>query len=113
MFDRPILRMSNRPAVLMRNVSLKVLDVSGSGCLVESTRRVDVGTVGRLRLKLGSEDYDDDVEVVRCDAVPGTRPVYHLGIRFLWTSPPQEGSIRDAVTNQPVEVNLPEQIWVM
>src|SRR5262245_18341597 len=113
MFDRPIVKMYNRLAVLMRNVSLKFLDISESECLVESSRRVDVGTVGRLRLKLGSQDYDDDVEVVRCEAILGTRPVFHLGIRFLWTSPRHEGAMRDAVTQNAVEVNLPEQIWVM
>ena len=92
---------------------MKVLDISESGCLVESRRRVDAGTVGRLRLKFGTEEYDDDVEVVRCEAVPGSVRVYRLGIRFLWTSPRHEGSIRDAVAIEAVAVDHPEQIWLM
>src|SRR4051812_47149996 len=84
------------PAVLTRDVGIRVIDVSGSGCLLESRRRLVVGTIGKLRMTLGAEECEDDVEVVRCDAVPGTRGLFHVGVRLLWTTARGEGTIRFA-----------------
>ena len=57
------------PGVLTRELYVRVVDVSASGCLIESRRRLGVGAVGRLKLKFGSAEYADDVEVVGCRAV--------------------------------------------
>jgi hypothetical protein len=108
-----MMTMSNRPAVLMRDYVMRVLDISGFGCLIESQRRLEVGTVGNLRLRFGTHEYHDDVEVLRCDLVEGARTVYHVGVRFLWTTPRREGSIRHAVTGDIVTVNAREPIWLM
>jgi hypothetical protein len=89
--------MFDSPDVLIRERHVRVLEVSRSGCLMESLRKVPVGTVGRLQLTLGLEQCEDDVEVVRCDTVPGERPLYYVAMRFLWTSPPEPGSIRHAI----------------
>jgi hypothetical protein len=86
------------PAVLTRDMGIRVIDVSGSGCLLESRRRLVVGTIGRLRMTLGAEECEDDVEVVRCDAVQGTRALFHIGVRLLWTTPRREGTIRIAIS---------------
>jgi hypothetical protein len=98
-----------RPAILMRDFVMLVLDISDSGCLIESQRRLEVGTVGNLRLRFGTHEYHDDVEVVRCDIVEGARTVYHVSVRFLWTAPRREGSIPHAV----ITVNAREPIWLM
>ena len=87
------------PAVLTRELYARVLEVSASGCLVETRSRLEVGTIGRLRMKFGAEDCEDDVEVIRCDAVKGVSSVYHVGVRLLWTAPRQAGSIRHAVAS--------------
>ena len=83
------------PAVLTRDVRVRLIDASATGCKFEMRRRLDVGTIGRLRVTLGEEDCEDDVEVLRCETVE--RGVYHVGVRLLWTTPPRRGSIRHAV----------------
>jgi PilZ domain-containing protein len=89
------------PATLTRELPVRVLDISGSGCLLETRRRMEVGTTGTLQLRLGDVECRDDVEVVRCDAVKGIIPTrYHVGVRLLWTTPRRAGSIRHAVASQ-------------
>ena len=84
-------------AVLTQELSVRVINVSSGGCLVESRRWIEVGTIGTLRVRLGTEECTDDVEVVRCDAIKGAQTVYHVGVRLLKTRPRQGGSIRHAV----------------
>ena len=91
------------PATLTRELPVRVIDVSESGCLVETRRRMEVGTMGTLQLKLGGQDCSDDFEVVRCDAVQGVRNLYHVGVRLLWTKPRKAGSIRHAVASLQAE----------
>jgi hypothetical protein len=108
--------MSNRfglQAVLMREHLMRILDVSRSGCLIESRQRVDVGTVGRLRMRFGGEECADDVEVVRCDAVGAPGSIYHVGIRFLWTTPRQVGTIREAAIRHVENLETTRTVWVM
>jgi PilZ domain len=100
-------------AVLMRDLAGRILDISASGCLLESRRRLELGTIGRLRLKFGCEECADDVEVVRCEAVEGRRSVYHVGVRFLWTTPRDVGTIRHAVTLHAENHDTARTIWVM
>ena len=104
---------SGSPAVLMREHLMRILDISRSGCLFESRQRMEVGTVGRLRLRLDREECSDDVEVVRCDAVGLGQMVYHIGVRFLWTTPRQVGTIREAVTRHVEDVNTSRMAWLM
>jgi PilZ domain len=105
--------MPDRPAVLIRELPARVIDISESGCLIESRRLLEVGTVAALRLKLGTEEYTDDVEVVRCQAIKGARSTYHVGVRFLWTSPRYVGSIRHAVAYYVAELKSSEASRVM
>jgi hypothetical protein len=100
-------------AVLMRDLVMRVLEISASGCLIECRRRLEVGTVGRLQLTLGAEESADDVEVVRCEPVEGARSTFHISVRFLWTSPRDVGSIRHAVTRYGEDEDTARQIWVM
>jgi hypothetical protein len=50
---------------------MRVINVSVSGCLVESHQSLDVGAVATLRVVLGGEEYTDDVQILRCLAHPG------------------------------------------
>lgn len=100
-------------AVLMRDLFSRILDISASGCLIESRRPLDVGTLGRLRLKFGSQECAEDVEVVRCDVVDSARHVYHVGLRFLWTTPRGTGSIRHAVLRHAEIEDANQEAWVV
>ena len=104
---------SGSPAVLMCEHRMRIVDVSRSGCLIESRQRLEVGTVGRLRLRLGDQECSDDVEVVRCDAVGLAQALYHIGVRFLWTTPRRAGTIREAVTRHVENVKIARTVWVM
>jgi hypothetical protein len=83
--------------VLTREQRVRVVNLSESGCLIETERPLDVGTVGRLELRFGAQEYADVGEVVRCHAIQGAGSKYHVGMRFLWTTPRREGSIRQAI----------------
>ena len=83
--------------MLTRERRVRVINISASGCLMESQRRLVVGTVGLFRLHWGTQEYEDGIVVVRCLAIEGAGGVYHVGARFLWTTLPHLRSIRHAV----------------
>jgi hypothetical protein len=107
------MKMVEFPATLTRELPVRVIDVSESGCLVESRQRLEIGTIGRLRFTIGSEDCTDDVEVMRCEAVPGVPSLYRLGVRLLWTKPRRAGSIRHAVGTHVAAQDWLESVRVM
>ena len=100
-------------AVLMRDLAMRVVDISAAGCLIESPRYLPVGTVGQLRLKFGSDECADDVEVVRCEPVESVRSLFHVGVRFLWTTPRDVGSIRHAVSHHANDLDTARTVWIM
>jgi PilZ domain len=82
--------------VLRRDLQVRLLNISGSGCLLESHRPIARGTIGTLRLVLGGDEYSDDVQIVRCQPVEGGS-IYYLGADFVWTAPLHPQSLRRAV----------------
>jgi hypothetical protein len=98
-----MMKTSDKPAVLMRELLARIMNISESGCLFESRRRLAVGTVGAMRVRFGTEEYHDHIEVVRCHPIEGA---YRVAVRFLWTTPRHAGSIRHAVTRQVAEIDI-------
>ena len=86
-------------AVLGRDVSVRLLDVSGSGCLLQSETRLLEGTSGTLRLSYHGVEYVDDVRVMRCQAPICGDSWFRIGAEFLWTSHPDEHSLRRLVAS--------------
>jgi Flp pilus assembly pilin Flp len=84
--------------VLARSVPARLVEISRSGCLLESRHRVDDGTIGELRLMVGGELLRDDVRVTRCVLVEGSGASYLVGAEFVQTRHPGESSIRRAVS---------------
>jgi hypothetical protein len=84
--------------MLARNVPLRLIDIGRSGCLLETTQRLENGTLGELRLQLAGEVFVDDVRVTRCVLVEGSGSLYRVGAEFVQTRRPGEHSIRRAVT---------------
>jgi hypothetical protein len=89
-----ILKASDLVAVLGRDVDVRLVDISGSGCLLESDCRLAEGTIGSLRVRFEGTDYEDDVRIMRCRKFEGARGGFHLGVEFLWTTSPGERSLR-------------------
>jgi hypothetical protein len=83
--------------VLTREFRARLLNFSPTGCLVETTNRVEVGTIGSLRFVLGGSEFVDDVQVVRCQQVEGAGSLYRVGARFLWTVAAGKGTLRRAL----------------
>jgi len=84
--------------VLARGIPARLIEISRSGCLLESSHRVGDGIVGELRLEVGGELLVDDVRVTRCVLVEGSGSSYLVGAEFVQTRRPGERSIRRAVT---------------
>jgi hypothetical protein len=97
----------NALAVLGKELSVRVLNCSPSGCLIETHARLDVGTVASLRMTLQGEEFVDDVQVVRCQAIEGAGPVFHVGAQFLWTGTPSPRSLRQIMRRAIARVTPP------
>ena len=78
---------------LATDVRVRLLNVSGAGCLVETKRPLEVGTVATLRLTFAGGDFEDTVQVVRCQEIKGAS-VYQVGTAFLTTAAPSVESLR-------------------
>jgi hypothetical protein len=70
------------------SMGVKVLDISVSGVLVESSTSVPLGTRGGLRLNLGGTPITLEVQIQRVDReTPGS--ACRLGAKFLSLDPAQ------------------------
>ena len=86
-------------AVLMRDLNVRVINISPAGILVESDRRTSVGTLGRLRIRIGQEDLIDNIAVLRCQPIEGAG-IYHVAMRFMLTTARRAQSIRRALAQE-------------
>jgi hypothetical protein len=74
--------------VFQQELPVQLVNVSRSGCLLQASRPVRVGTVGRLRVSLDDAEYADDVRVARC--APGADGNCELGLELLWVPKTRE-----------------------
>jgi len=84
-------------AVLIRDIPVCLLNVSLSGCLLESRTRLQTPVAGQLRVIVNGEARVDDIRLSRCVFVEGSGVVYRAGAEFLWIELPGERSLRRAV----------------
>jgi hypothetical protein len=80
--------------VLARYIPTRLVEISLSGCLLESALRIEEGTVGALRLEVQGRSYSDDVRATRCVAIEGSGSSYLVGVEFLRTERSEDTSIR-------------------
>ncbi len=97
--------------VLTRELRVRILNCSSSGCLLQADGPLEVGTVASLRLRLGGQDFEDGLHVVRCLALEGSS-AYHVGGEFLWTAPPRRQSLRLAI-RQRIDGGAVQEIQVL
>ena len=105
--------MIDQSGVLIRELCARIINISESGCLIETRRRLEVGAVGTLELQFGTGEFRDHFEVMRCEAVERGRPHYHVGVRFLWTTPRHAESIRYAIARHCAELEPQDALSVM
>ena len=82
---------------LTSELRVRVLNGSATGCLVETTRALNIGAVARLRVNLRGREYDDEVQVTRCQSIVGAGNIFHVAMEFLSTTPPYAGTLRYAI----------------
>jgi len=92
-----VLASDDAMGVLARETGARVVNVSVSGCLLESSLGLAPGTTGTLEVVVGGETYGDAVRVTRAQRLEGSSRAWHLGIEFLWTSHPGSRSLRRMV----------------
>ena len=76
-------RVDDQVATLRSAHSVRVADISTSGVLFLSSRRVEPGTKGRLRFNMGATPFVADVRVTRVAASPESRAPYRIGATFI------------------------------
>ena len=92
--------------VLTREIPTRLIEISRSGCLLESGHRIDEGTVGALRIEVDGQTYLEDVRATRCVAIAGSGSSYLVGVEFLQTGRPDGVSIRRALGASLGEISL-------
>jgi hypothetical protein len=92
--------------VLARHIPTRLVEISRSGCLLESSHRIEEGTVGALRLEVGGRTYTEDVRATRCVAIAGSGSSYLVGVEFLHTGASEGTSIRQAVSSTLQDLSL-------
>jgi hypothetical protein len=85
-------------AVLGRTVTVRLVNVSGSGCLLESDSHVADGTTASLTVVFDGRKYIEDIRITRCSSRAGSFG-YELGAEFLWTTKPGPDSLRRLVAS--------------
>lgn len=80
--------------VLARHIPTRLVEISLSGCLLESALWIEEGTVAALRLDVHGRAYCDDVRATRCVAIEGSGSSYLVGVEFLRTGRSEDTSIR-------------------
>jgi hypothetical protein len=91
-----VLEAADLIGVLAREFEVRVLNISGSGCLLETASTVESGTAATLTLRVADEELADGVRVTRCDRLEGAGTRCLLGAELLWTTPPGPASLRRA-----------------
>ena len=81
--------------VLGRDLTVRLLEISRAGCLLESSCHVAVGTLGALSVEAvdGTEDVDQ-VRVARCQPLVGAGDTHRVGAEFLSLHTPGDKSLR-------------------
>jgi hypothetical protein len=104
MFESVLPVAGDAVGVLARDVSVRLLNCSASGCLLETDSRFDVGTIASLRLTLNDRDLVDQIVVVRCQPLEGASGRFHVGARFLELAPPTVTTVRRVLGHSPSPV---------
>ena len=95
---RPLARLLDHAgvtAVVQRDVPVRLVNISRSGCLLMAPAAMRDGTVGRLRIVLDGISYVGDVRVVRGGAMNGR--LRQVGVEFLWISMAEDASSSRAI----------------
>jgi hypothetical protein len=83
--------------VAVDKIEVRLIEVSRSGCLLESSRHVAPGTAGEVRIDFDGRVLIEALRVTRCRRIEGAGPVYRLGAEFIRTRQLDDWSLRRAL----------------
>ena len=69
--------------VVVRRVAVHVVDLSATGCLLESSVRLSEGAVGTLHLTVDGRRYRETLRISRVASTAGRSGAYQAGAQFL------------------------------
>jgi hypothetical protein len=81
-------------AVLGRDLFVRLLQISRSGCLLETAHALPIGAIAVLSVQIEGRQYTDDIRVLRAQRVAGAGERHEIGVEFLWLQLPGEASLR-------------------
>lgn len=92
----PSIGETRRLALLISTKEVRLLEISRSGCLLESSHRIDAGTSGEFRVGIDGQTLCEELRVTRCCRMEGSAATYRIGAEFLRTRRPDQSSLRRA-----------------
>jgi hypothetical protein len=98
-FDWPADPSGASYGVLRRDLPVRLVNISGSGCLLEAASPLESGVTGRVEIALNGAAFSDAVRVTRCQSVAGAGSLHRIGVEFLWADRPGTQSLRWVVSS--------------
>lgn len=83
--------------VIGREMTVSLLNISGSGCLLAGSRPFEIGSSGEVRVVSHHHTYRDDLRITRRHQVTAESPVCFAGAEFLWARPPDTQTLRRVI----------------
>jgi len=83
--------------VLVAKMPVRLVEISRNGCLLETSWRVDQGTIAEFRLEIEGRTYAEELRITRCNRVEGAGATYRVGAEFVPTRRLGESSLRRAI----------------
>ena len=83
--------------IAVDRIEVRLIEVSRSGCLLETSRHVAPGTAGEVRIDFDGRVLIEALRVTRCKRIEGAGPLYRLGAEFIRARQLDEWSLRRAL----------------
>lgn len=103
MSDQTVLR---RIGVILRDIPVRVLDASASGCLVESRERLPEGAVGLLEVVGEQGRTFEPLRISRSMQIAGGATRFRAGAQFLPLGAPGLTSVRNQLARLEVVLEI-------
>lgn len=91
--------------LLRRDVAVELLNISRSGCLLESPKPIPAGTLACVTVEMDGQSYSDEVRVARCLEMPGAGERHYVGVQFVSLRLPSQQSLRVLAASLPEDAS--------
>jgi hypothetical protein len=95
-----------RIGVIVRDIPVRVLDASASGCLVESREPLPEGAVGLLEIAGDQGPTSEPLRISRSTVIAGGATRFRAGAQFLPLGAPGPASVRNQLARLEVVLEI-------